>query len=414
MSSVQPKCNPRAACVAATPLYPPYGWHAATHTGVLAARTTRDRDRARPDAWQTKGDDTMTNNITFEAGPVNPQPQVIQFDSMARDPLSILPERGQERLRALRLKVDDLRSLCPDFDDIRAASEAKLAAERNVKRLTDHRSVGGFELAPDDPRVEIAERELEKLADQSKRLLELQSLREAAWRIASQMLSRVQQWLFDGMPRNVTLEDHSGAEPRLLNGERNILEACEARRRRVRELKADLHRIESSCYPSAYCKQRMREMIERLAQTGTPDVSSLVEFDREIGWRQARVTSLVHNAQPGAIAFAEIIDTASLIAWAFKDVLVKKLDAEIDTEKDDQAALSVEERQKRAAVVMGDLLATERQEAALIFKGWAEGISITAREDLDPVAVLNVELVVVTAPREASGTTPGYSWDLRR
>jgi hypothetical protein len=48
--------------------------------------------------------------------------------------------------------------------------------------------------------------------------------------------------------------------------------------RKVREGRAELHRIQSSCFPSSYCKQRMREQIEQLAQrgavsVGTPDES---------------------------------------------------------------------------------------------------------------------------------------------
>jgi hypothetical protein len=40
----------------------------------------------------------------------------------------------------------------------------------------------------------------------------------------------------------------------------------------VREARADLQRIQSSCFPSSYCKQRMREQIEQLAQRGAVSV----------------------------------------------------------------------------------------------------------------------------------------------
>jgi hypothetical protein len=91
------------------------------------------------------------------------------------------------------------------------------------------------------------------------------------------------------------------------------------------------------------------------------------------GFPTQRVTSQVYNTEtPAAIAFAEILDAASFMAWAFKDRLIKRLDAEIDSEKDDPNALTIEERQKRAALVMGDLRVIERQEAALKFKGWSE------------------------------------------
>jgi hypothetical protein len=49
-----------------------------------------------------------------------------------------------------------------------------------------------------------------------------------------------------------------------------------------------------------------------------------------------------------------------------------------------------------------------------MFKGWSEGLSIQPREDLDPVAMLNVEPEVVTAPRQAPGSSPGHSWEQPR
>lgn len=59
--------------------------------------------------------------------------------------------------------------------------------------------------------------------------------------------------------------------------------------------------------------------------------------------------------------------------------------------------------------MLSDLLQNERDEAALMFKGWADGLPIDPRPDLDPVAILNVTLVA--ASRElASGTSPGHSF----
>ena len=63
-------------------------------------------------------------------------------------------------------------------------------------------------------------------------------------------------------------------------------------RRRGRELRADAHRISSSCFPSSYCRQRMRAMVEQLAQQRAPDVSSLVEHDRSIAFPTTRNRSV--------------------------------------------------------------------------------------------------------------------------
>ena len=107
-----------------------------------------------------------------------------------------------------------------------------------------------------------------------------------------------------GKPANCVLEPVE-IEPAMLNNGESITDAIERLRRRGRELRADLHRIASAPYPSSYAKQRMRAIVEALAQEGTPDVASLIEHDRVIGWPQARLTSQVYNVPnaQGAVAF---------------------------------------------------------------------------------------------------------------
>ena len=98
----------------------------------------------------------------------------------------------------------------------------------------------------------------------------------------------------DGRPGNTVLEDFSGPEPKLLKNE-DLLSGLDRVRQRGREMKADLHRIQSAPYPSSYAKQRMRAQIEALAMSGAPDVSNLTENDREIAWPTQMLRSEVHN-----------------------------------------------------------------------------------------------------------------------
>ena len=104
-------------------------------------------------------------------------------------------------------------------------------------------------------------------------------------------------------------------------------------------------------------------------------------------------------------------DVAGLLAWALKDALIKKLDAEIDSEADDAAALGHEERQRREAEVLGDLLSVEREEASLVWRGQSEGLPCEHRADCDPLAILGCRLV--TVPRaDAAGTSPTHAYDI--
>jgi hypothetical protein len=62
---------------------------------------------------------------------------------------------------------------------------------------------------------------------------------------------------------------------------------------------------------------------------------------------------------------------------------------------------------------MGDLLAVEHDESALVWQAQAQSLPCEHRGDISPVALLALRLV--TAPRgETPGTSPGMSWDLRR
>ena len=153
----------------------------------------------------------------------------------------------------------------------------------------------------------------------------------------------------------------------------------------------------------------MREQIEAAASRGAPSLSGLIEHDGQIIWPMQGVQALVHNATPGAVAFPAVPDTVAMFAWLYGPAMIKKIDSEIDSEADDQNALSHAEREKREAEVSADLLDIERQEAALTFKAWAEGLQLDPRADLDPVAVLNVVLVVAPAVNPSPGAK-GMSW----
>jgi len=345
---------------------------------------------------------------TFQtAAPTPPTP--LSFSS-SPDLIAWLPEAAAERLRALRQHFADLRSVVPPFEDRQAAANAKVAAENALKRLQAHPSAGGFGLPKGNDRVIAAEATLERCTAGFERLTTLYDTRLAVWTATSHVLST---WLRDGGRRSgVVLQDFDGPEAKPLKGE-SIVDAIERHRRRGRELRADLHKISNSPFPSAYCKHRVREMITELAERGRPSLSALVEQGRDvIEWPTTMQQVTLHNAGAGASGFVQQTDVA-LFAWMHKPALIAALDREIDNESDDKSALTLEVRQKREAEVLGDLLDTERQEATLMFRGWSEGLPITPRADHVPVAVLGVVLVA-SVPAVSSGTSPGYSFHLRR
>jgi hypothetical protein len=211
----------------------------------------------------------------------------------------------------------------------------------------------------------------------------------------------------------VLLEDFEGPEPTLNKGENGILDAIERHRRRVRELRADLHRIESAPFPSSHAKQRMRAQIEALAMQGAPSVASLIELDGKIEFQTQRLTSEVH-AERRSLAFTEAADAVALTCWLHKSAMISALDALLDAEKDDAAALTHEAREKAEAEVQGDLLAVERDECALVWLAQSQNLPCEHRPDVSVAALLSITLVTAPRVNETPGTTPGYSWPMRR
>jgi hypothetical protein len=139
---------------------------------------------------------------------------------------------------------------------------------------------------------------VDKSTEDFERIKQRSETKTAAWHAASGALANAEVWLKGGRPHGTTLLDYDGPEPKLAKGEAGLLDAVENRRRRVRELEADLHRIRSSPYPSSHCKAQMREIIEQLATRGAPEVSLLIEHDqREIGWPMTRQRSEMIGAK---------------------------------------------------------------------------------------------------------------------
>jgi hypothetical protein len=154
----------------------------------------------------------------------------------------------------------------------------------------------------------------------------------------------------------------------------------------------------------------MRAQIEALAMQGAPSVSLLIELDGKVEFKTQRLTSEIHGERR-LLGFSETADAVALVAWLHKDALIKRLDAEIDTEADDKAALSHEQRAKAEAETMGDLLDIERQEATLVRQAQAQGLPCEFRADCSPLAILQVQLITVprAAPPPSSPERAGYN-----
>jgi hypothetical protein len=327
------------------------------------------------------------------------------------DAIEVLPERAAERLRQLRQSARDQHSLTVPFADRYEMNTTRGDVERRLQRLLAPRSQGGFSLREDDREVVEVRQQLEKLTDETQRLARLDEERSGQWRAASLTLQAVEGWVKNGRPGGTVLQDHEVEPPKLLKNE-DLLSALERIRRRGREIKALRHTIQSSCYPSSYCKERARDAVEALAQQGAPNVTNLVEHDRPIEWPNQMLRSDVRGGDHPALAFANIEAATPLLIWLHKDAMIAALDREIDAESDDKSALSHTEREKRLSEVQQDLLEVERQEAAVVWAAMDARLPASHRADCDPLAILQCKLVTAPQTSGSLGTSLQHVIDM--
>jgi hypothetical protein len=63
---------------------------------------------------------------------------------------------------------------------------------------------------------------------------------------------------------------------------------------------------------------------------------------------------------------------------------------------------------------MSDLLSVERDEAAPVWQAQQNLLPCEQRADCSPLVILQLRLITAPRASEASGSTPGLSWPMRR
>jgi hypothetical protein len=325
--------------------------------------------------------------------PAKPSGNVVEVaDVLARrragtraDVLDLLPPLAAERLSNLRTAGEEARAAVrihsdklADLRDRRRDAERRLAYVRNYP---------GTRLREDDPQVISLKTEIAETAakiPQTDALMRERSERAGA---ISTLGHRVEAWL-SGLPSDTVLSDVEVLEPKLGKGE-TAIDAIERCRRRVRELAADRRAVMAAPVPSAEAKRRVRDEVDRIAAAGEIDVSGSIEGGDVLRWP----TSTHHVPITGAgVGSLVQVDTPAVMAWLFRDQLIARLEAEVDLVADDQHALDDATRAAKLAEIELDLLATQREECALIEAAARTGLTIPHRSDVAVEALLGVRV----------------------
>jgi hypothetical protein len=309
------------------------------------------------------------------------------------DPADQCPgSSSRAKLTTLRQRSMDARAtLLPVADELRAARLEKQKAQARRSMLVSHRMRDGYELDENGPQVRDLDDKLTRFDAEIERLGVLVQHREAALHATGMLAQRCENFLKTGRGQLTEAPIIEVADV-LRKGER-LHDGVERLRLRLRELDADRHRVESAPFPSSDVKQHLRELVEAAATRAVPDASAMIEHNDELGWPQVtQVLPLVAITEKGerivGSAQGELPDAVGLLCWLLRPQLLKALEALIDGEADDQAALSQKDRQARVIEIARDKLMIERQEAALVWAAQTAGESIEHRSDASPLAVL--------------------------
>ncbi len=319
------------------------------------------------------------------------------------DPIAeLLPPESVEGFRAIELKRDEAHVV------VRATVERQqelrldiLQHQNHINKVKTPRGAGGPNLDDSSAQVIAEQKKLDrKLADQRRLTASLEAS-AAIWNDTSNLIRNIEQYVA-GRPggcigKTVTIDTPS------FKG--NVLDAIENRRRRGRELKADLHRVRSSPWPSTIAKTKERQRNEQRAESGRPFAERAIEHDEQIPFPTRTHQVRILNGAPDLIGFVELPDMLAILSWLHRDAMTAALDREIDQVADDPNAMTHEQRQKAETQILADLLAVEREECALVRIARAQDLPADYRIDCDARAILEFAWAIGAPPppREGEG-----------
>jgi hypothetical protein len=286
-----------------------------------------------------------------------------------------LPAPIRKKFKALREKAERDRRQTREISQRRQALLTSIPElKEEITAMIEPRNGRGLE--EDGPQVRGARLQLASMKEDLENLNVAYS--DPAVGMSGLLVSKLEVFI---RQRGSLVFELVRSEASTLKKGESLPAAIESRRRRIRELDADLKAAESAPWPSRITKQKAREQLAELGKRGRPDVFALVERGQPIVWPMLPTI-------PGREGERADVDAAALIAWALGPVLTAAIDREIDELSDDQKALTAEQRRERKDQILADKLVTEREEESLIERAEAEGLPVTRRTDADPRAVL--------------------------
>lgn len=349
--------------------------------------------------------------MTFEPA-TNTGPVTIYTSSTPNDPREVLPAAAVRKFTPLSQRSIDTRAAVPDFSVLQEAAKLQTERQNRIDHLLRRRPDGGMGQDETSPSVLDERRKLERATSERLRLQELSDIRSARSSACRRLEVDIADWVMrGGVPGGCVLEavEDDPIQSILKKGER-IVDAVDRCRHSLRELAADRHRIRSSPWPSSEAKLRARQMIEQMAEAGTPNFDSMIEHNSPLSFPTRTLQSSLIGLDTPTMTFTETVDAVSVMCWLWRSEMLAKINKGIDEVADDKAALDGRQRAEAEAQINTDVLMVERSECSLIWHAEAQGEVIDFRPDTSALAVLGCRLV--TAPAVTPGSSPSMAFDI--
>ncbi|WFU44114.1 hypothetical protein QA640_17675 [Bradyrhizobium sp. CB82] len=206
------------------------------------------------------------------------------------------------------------------------------------------------------------------------------------WNAAHRLSEQLERYVRANAPIGIRM--YEGGAPQLRNGE-TALAGIERAARRTRSLRADRQEVLAAPFPSAMAKDFAWRQMQARVEAAKPDVTNLVDRLEPIYFPKNRACL---EQQGSSDVFA--VDVVGLLAWIFPTELRAAIEREIDATADDAIALSPAQRLEKLKEIDGDILASEREEAA-----FADLAGLLPPSDIDPRASLGLADVMQAPER---------------
>lgn len=310
------------------------------------------------------------------------------------DGLTLLPQPARDKLERLRAARDDAYVLLDAANDKATAlrtgatlanartelTELEKADSRNLL-FRDTNSLSEPQAASDGPppvdrrperdtaRLEAARERVERLEAELVKVDALRKHRSEAWQAMSRLVSNIEEWL-RGL--SAALEPVESESVKLAKGKKPEDELF-ATRELIAALAADRKRTERASLPASEAKMRARMLVTRHAE-------------------QVRVTGLAaRSGTPEVVVANHGQDQGfALLCWLNPQAVIRRLEAEIDSQSNDRLALSELDLARKLKEIDERLLLTERREEALVELVEQAGGDVARRPAADPRAVLGL------------------------